>query len=80
LKELPSLHPISCCSPAAIQVLALNPLPNLPPRPLYYSIHAVKRSAIKQDIAFERSAKSATQLVFPIQTETIKRRIAVSGA
>jgi len=45
-----------------------------------YSMHAFKRSAMKRRIAFQRSATSATQLLFPIQLVMLKRRIAVSGA
>jgi len=44
------------------------------------SIHALKRSAIQRRISCERSAKSATRLLFPIRIVTFKRRIAVSGA
>jgi len=43
-----------------------------------YSIHAFKRSAIKQRLAFKRRSKSATQLLFPIHIVTFKQRIAVS--
>jgi len=45
-----------------------------------YSTHALKRSVIKRSIAIKRSAKPASQLLFPTQILTFKRRIAVGGA
>jgi len=50
-----------------------------------YSIHAFKRSAIKQRIVLKRSATSATriraatQFLFPMQIANSRRSIAVSG-